>query len=108
MHPGEVEMGDERKSMTDIAINSAIAETQGWIYYDGWHDPGHDIELPDYCNDLNAMRDAEMSLNHHERCRYAELIFNSVSGPEWRFDAITGLCRLRAENFLVTKGLWKP
>ena len=58
--------------MTDLRINQLIAEHCGWkfITFDiGWHVVG-DFEvkakIPDYCNDLNIMRKAELSLWHDE------------------------------------------
>jgi hypothetical protein len=63
--------------VTDEEINKAIAEACGWQFKEvfessfsdpskkvsrgkKWHSPtGYQTNLPDYCNDLNAMHEAE-------------------------------------------------
>jgi hypothetical protein len=58
--------------MTDEQINAAIAEECGWIYYDGWHHPDGSTELPDFCVDLNAMRNVEKHVE--DRNKYLNVL----------------------------------
>jgi hypothetical protein len=62
--------------MTDSGKRIAIAEACGWKFSSGtWWKPdgryssgweGHE-ELLDYINDLNAMHEAEKTLNHEQK-----------------------------------------
>jgi len=115
--------------MTDEQINAAIAEACGWVKVDAkvirernfaqwllrdgqwWrHDENREIAqidgLPNYCNDLNAMHEAEEVLlsgsgpgiwecfRNKLRCKYGE-------------DDIHATARQRAEAFLRTLGKWE-
>lgn len=115
--------------MTDEEINVAIAEACGWrnvrelddIYPDGsvaagiWRqgaDPADSQEraIPDYCNDLNAMHEAEKVLSAAQR--YANLRNLSQDWRSWNDGtAYLAICyataRQRAEAFLRTIGKWK-
>jgi hypothetical protein len=108
--------------MTDEQINIAIAEACGWS---GFSSAGYagsiqygrkplsshaSWELPNYCNDLNAIHEAEMSLPVEE--------FNgqewdqSRSEYRWRLRLIClhpchATARERAEAFLRTIGKWE-
>lgn len=70
----------------------------------------HEKELPDYLNDLNAMRDAEKTLSELECERYDETLLNmepdtfGCSAGGWTFFRSSAQ---RAEVFLKVKGLWK-
>jgi hypothetical protein len=119
--------------MTDDQINIAIAEACGWTdcehvealglckgkhenvlpqYFFGYS------QLPDYCNDLNAIHDAEISLSGDglecslNEARYGEALFRVINptkdGAGTRdFDKITATARQRAEAFLRTLGKWE-
>jgi hypothetical protein len=78
--------------MTDQEINAAIAE---WL---GWQD--------NYCNDLNAMHEAEKVLVKmpEKRITYAHYLMNATC-KEWA--AFHATARQRAEAFLRALGLWK-
>lgn len=112
--------------MTDNEIRIAIAEKCGWKLDDGgihYRDPegfyrptGSMLNfkaggLPDYPNDLNAMHEAEKTLNNEKVnlwYRYA----NELSFGVWRDslpDAhlINATARQRAEAFCRTLGIWK-
>jgi hypothetical protein len=72
--------------MTKDQINKTIATVCGWTLFctktvDGkvvhYGHPkhlnnGYEIPIPDYCNDLNAMHEAEKSLNFDEVYNYGE------------------------------------
>ena len=69
--------------MTDEQINIAIAEVCGWKYEknethapDGAFWWSKKPEFPDYCNDLNAMHEAEMVLsNYHKVIKNQSVIY---------------------------------
>jgi hypothetical protein len=104
--------------MTDDEINQAIAEACGWTQFtrigingsNGWM---HGIppdgygpfeEIPDYCNDLNAMHEAEKVLTDDQR---------SIFYPRWlggfmsRTGPIYATAYQRAEAFVRTLGKWE-
>ena len=88
--------------MTNEQINIAIAEACGWA-----HAVVEPYAFPDYCNDLNAMHEAEKLLisevgnlapyNKH-------LAHATCASGEPRYHATA---RQRAEAFLRTIGKWK-
>ena len=101
--------------MTDEQINQRIAEVCGWTQFkpigissclhgvppDGY---GPFEEIPDYCNDLNAMHEAEKVLTDDQR---------SIFYPRWlggfmsRIGPIYATAYQRAEAFLRTLGKWE-
>ena len=101
------------KPMTNNSINIAIAEACGWKHeFDGnyedpeWYwippnDPDGDGEPPDYCNDLNAMHEAEKVLIKKHYDSYEHRLGMTVNRP-WHATA-----RQRAEAFLRTIGKWE-
>ncbi len=117
--------------MTDNEIRIAIAEACGWKWIASYH--GYEwalkgpngcivrcwdgergfanTELPDYPNDLNAMRDAEGILNTQQQVHYGEILEAiTKSHRHWkhvRFDLAHATARQRAEAFLRTLGKWK-
>lgn len=114
--------------MTDEQINRTIAEACGWteIQDSGvWHHhklwgypplkPGQGGNsfhyLPDYCNDLNAMAQAEKTLtNVSDAAEYSFLLEDMENMIEdWvPYRTLWSLSpRQRAEAFLKTLGLWK-
>lgn len=99
--------------MTDTEINTAIAEACGWTDCEecscgtkitAWPPfySGHKKHIPDYCNDLNAMHEAEEALNYRELCDMEESIQYHHAVTPFRATA-----RQRAEAFLRTIGKWK-
>lgn len=98
--------------MTDQEINIAIAEACGWKPHysgDGFGEhpiyaPRQMVRLPDYCNDLNAMHEAESSeairRNLFDYC----MTLQNITGGELFFHATAGQ---RAEAFLRTLGKWR-
>lgn len=111
--------------MTDQEINIAIAEACGWhhiIKDDEWGPdralkPDQKFEMgcaftniPDYCNDLNSMHEAEKVLTADQK--YANLRFIAPDWKDWTdgkaYLKITyATARERAEAFLRTLGKWK-
>lgn len=78
--------------MNDEQINIAIADASGlpWV---------------DYCNDLNAMHEAEGTLKIMKKIEMERLLEREIIGSDyliWRATA-----RQRAEAFLRTLGKWK-
>ena len=59
-------------------------------------------KIPDYCNDLNAMHEAEHHLSYEERKQYCMTLCD-ITGSDWGLsDAAT-----RASAFLITIGKWE-
>ena len=112
--------------MTNEQINIAIAEACGWKYEknethapDGAFWWSKNPEFPDYCNNLNAMHEAESRFisDSSSAMTYAMLLLR-VRGlavvseyDELNFDYCWHAChataRQRAEAFLKTIGKWK-
>jgi hypothetical protein len=95
--------------MTNEQINIAIFEIFGWKWEpeknsffhaeNGRLNPKY---APDYCNDLNAMHEAEMTLNSEQLQEYYESL-GLING--WKYASSTA--RQRSEEFLKTIGKWK-
>jgi hypothetical protein len=108
--------------MTNEQINIAIAEECGWtkVFSDEWG-PLRGLKsgdkfytgcaftiVPDYCNDLNAMHDAEKALNPIKASEYARMLTSIAWESEQPvFAPMTATARQRAEEFLRTLGKWK-
>lgn len=102
--------------MTPEAQIIAIAEACGWIktYEEGedegcgkwfWHKGNQNLKRPpDYCNDLNAMHEAEKVLESNQEQSYFELL-HDIAGNLKFYRATAAQ---RAEAFLKTLNLWKP
>jgi len=80
--------------MTDEQINAAIRKAI--------HADEHWMIEKDYCNDLNAMHQAEWSLTDDQLWRMAREI--ERNDEQWYFRATA---RQRAEAFLRTLGKWE-
>jgi len=93
--------------MSDDEINAAIAESLGWSLVGtsirAGRPPGADYVgsefIPNYCNDLNAMHEAENAILDTDLFYHYSL---HISGPLLRANA-----RQRAEAFLRTLGKWE-
>jgi hypothetical protein len=117
--------------MTNEQINIAIAEVRGWtdcvfveslkltkglpppnnppIY--GAYENGM-AQLPNYCNDLNVIHEAEKVLNDEQWLEYREELRNVVLGgirmvSQWCKADLHATARQRAEAFLKTIGKWE-
>jgi len=100
--------------MTNNQINAAIAVACGWKavcvtaasgFYKGF-DNGAKLrpDLPDYCNDLNAMHEAESWLSPIDMDHYIDVLGDMFDNA-WAFALATA--RQRAEAFLRTLGKWE-
>lgn len=99
--------------MTDEQINQRIAEACGWKGNLICRDMEGNLwpsEPPNYCDDLNAMHEAEKTLMQNGNWRMGEYearLFNSaeeVNNVSLYFHATA---RQRAEAFLRTLGKWE-
>ena len=106
--------------MTNEQINGAIAEARGWTDVSdkipspgecgGWaygrmrgvNPEGYRVNVPDYCNDLNAMHEAEKRLNSEQWVAYGKELSRLKVFP-----MVHATARQRAESFLRTLGKWE-
>jgi len=111
--------------MTNEQINIAIAKACGWnpppegmgnmthggskfMSSEEWRK----AHIPNYCNDLNAMHEAEKILTGKQRIIYADQLCIIWTGrddraiPIW-FWITEATARQRAEAFLKTLGKWE-
>ena len=107
--------------MTDNEINIAIAEACGYTFDgDKWQRGGvrimwqhYNRELgysdpPDYCNDLNAMHEAEKTLGDRLFVYRNILALIVIDDPTNRYnEPAFATARQRAEAFLRTLGKWE-
>ena len=113
--------------MTNRKINKAIAEHLGWkeldFHLDGKHILGDrprffngeivsytvDQYVPDYCNDLNAMAEAEELLSNEQLQTYFYVlrpVVESTAKPG-RGYVFTAKASQRAKAFVITIEKWK-
>lgn len=114
--------------MTDQEINIAISELCGWTCcepkpqvkdspFARWA-KGDEIRefrnLPDFCHDLNAMREAMLALNCLHRNRFVFELMGVLNirddqspEPSDMFEFANATARQRAEAFLLTLGKWQ-
>lgn len=95
--------------MSDEQINIAIAGECKIISKDQWgllFRTLHGIvrNCPDYCNDLNAMHEAEKMLTSEQVTSYVDLL--EFMNERWATPAF-GTAAQRAEAFLRTLGKWE-
>jgi len=109
--------------MTDEAINKAIAEFDGYksvVFNKGWkgwifaRNSEVQVNIPDYCNDLNAMRKVLLKLiSTEQQNQYinniAEVCWADVSRSNNQvvFNQLTASARQQAIAFVKTIGKWK-
>ena len=104
--------------MTNEQINTAIAEACGWDSDDiarGYALCQFSENVPDYCNDLNAMHEAEKVFTYEEAQQFeGELC--GICGSEnlhkeyplpFEFSVAHATASQRAEAFLKTIGKWE-
>ena len=102
--------------MKNEQINIAIAEACGWkkvegeeCFFDNGIEQIYIENIPDYCNDLNAMHEAEKILTGKQRTIYADqlcIIWTGLADravPIW-FWITEATAQQRAEAFLKTIG----
>jgi hypothetical protein len=113
--------------MTKEQINIAIAQACGFYQEEPWldgrecwghknHPPHVGFEqIPDYCNDLNAMHEAEATLDFEQAELFedelCDVTFKNNDGLEnplpCRFSVCHATAKQRAEAFLRTLNLWE-
>lgn len=99
--------------MTDEQINQRIAEACGWKGNLICRDMEGNLwpsEPPNYCDDLNAMHEAEKTLMQNGNWRMGEYearLFNSVEEVNNVSLYFHATARQRAEAFLRTLGKWE-
>jgi hypothetical protein len=93
--------------MTNEQINKVIAETCGWIERPTCTDfLGNPLLPPDYCNDLNAMREVMLTLNDKQGFGFLwHLNDMGFVGGDW--ELLTLDSQVLAEAFLRTLGKWE-
>ena len=84
--------------------------------YVGYGSLGHRYALPNYLNDLNAMREAENRLNYYQLSTYEDMLVKVVNAGDsatwwyedsgYRLAVIRATAAQRAEAFLRTLNLW--
>jgi hypothetical protein len=104
--------------MTDEAINKAIAEFDGYksvVFNKGWkgwifaRNSEVQVNIPDYCNDLNAMAKSEDLLSNEQLQTYFSVlrpVVESTAKPG-RGYVFTAKASQRAKAFVKTIGKWK-
>lgn len=94
--------------MTNEQINIAIAEACGWKGNLIDRDMEGNLwprDIPSYCNDLNAMHEAEKMINTDELFEeYYLALYDATLSTIW---PVCATARQRAEAFLRTLGKWK-
>ena len=97
----------------------AIAEACGYVrgketevpYRDIWTHEGQtfcDCDLPDYLNDLNAMREAWNTLNPVQQHTAINHLERMLNGPcDTKLRVVNATASQRAEAFLRTIGKWE-
>jgi hypothetical protein len=98
--------------MTSEQINIAIAEAFGWkhiAFNRGWIKAGDgetQCVIPNYCNDLNAMHEAEKTLDDYQYFNYCRHHLPDTQRSEMA-QGRTATAHQRAEAFLKTIGRWE-
>ena len=90
--------------MTDDQINQAIAKACGIVGKSGEiykTSEGWVVDCPQFCTDLNAMHEAEKTMDEEQWHDYVEHV-----GGRWE-QAMHATARQRAEAFLRTLGKWE-
>lgn len=101
--------------MTDEQINIAIAEYRGWqilepevhrafTYHWAIEPDGSKSILPDCCNDLNLIHEAEKVLTSEQVTSYVYLL--ELMNERWATPAFATASQ-RAKAFVETIGKWK-
>ena len=108
--------------MTPEQIRIAVAEACGYkVFSWGIEHPdgttqgrGYDrVEslIPDYPADLNAIHEAEMTLNQEEYSKFTDFLYDiecrAVESEKRRWAWLSSPALARCEAFLRVKGLWK-
>jgi hypothetical protein len=101
--------------MTNEQINRAIAEAYGWTDCNEYIGKPPILKMdqynrsfPNYAECLNAMHEAEKTLNPIKAAEYARMLTSIAWQSEQPvFAPMTATARQRAEAFLRTIGKWE-
>ena len=110
--------------MSEEEINIAIAEYRGWqilepevhkaiTYHWAIEPDGSKSILPDYCNDLNLMREAEKLLDDDQWLEYMlnlqDVLQRDPNRGKWIVcqDNMQATASQLAKAFVITIGKWK-
>lgn len=111
---------EEVKKLTDDELNKKIAIFDGWEYVpekigdDQWalfrdgHWKGGEQDIPDYCNDLNAIYKVVLGLTENQQqMKYNQYMYDVVGGKnitliQWGWAFLMATARQRAEAFILT------
>ena len=100
--------------MSDEQINIAIAEARGWEPLpEGHFHPDNPLgqTMPNYCNDLKAMHEAEKMLTERQWDEYERVLRLVCDGCSYYEGAgkelLNATAAQRAEAFLRTLGKWE-
>lgn len=96
---------EQVKAMSDEDLRIKVSELCGWkcvrrsgSWIVGWMDnPSKDEEVPDYCEDLNAMHEAEKNLRDRQWVVYGQNLDRLGIFP-----MVHATARKRAEAFVLT------
>jgi hypothetical protein len=91
--------------MTNEQINIAIAKACGWA-----HPSVQPYAFPDYCNDLNAIHEAEKTLTADQFEQYRWVLWDmckQLTVKEWYRAHLSATARQRAEALLKTLEKWE-
>jgi hypothetical protein len=89
-------------AVTDHQINIAIAEICAWS-----HESAPPYSFPDYCNDLNAMHEAEKLLKYDSENTWLTGGYSLFVQALPYGNEIRATSRQRAEAFLRALNKWK-
>ena len=99
--------------MNQADQNRAIAIALGWAFLSGGEKPYGKtpdllgcLPIPDYCNDLNAMHEAEKVLTDDEAYAYSRALQEITRSVIIGSAVISATAAQRAEAFLKTLNLW--
>ena len=97
--------------MTNEQINIAIVEACGWkqvegeeCFFDNGTEQVYIENIPDYCNDLNAMHEAEKVLEEKRLVWKYEMTLTRNGGNGFNWSKIHATALQRAKAFLKTLG----
>ena len=98
--------------MNNKQINTTIAEACGWDSDDiarGYTLCQFSENVPDYCNDLNAMHEAEKKLTEKRLQTYLDFLADAPRDDVYQTwtGSVFATARQRAEAFLRTIGKWE-
>lgn len=99
----EIQMTPESQRIAIATACGIYRPTGDTCYGPRWYEVWIN-SIPDFCNDLNAMHEAEKALSDDQRREYVVILCRMF---DLGFKSITATAAQRAEAFLRTLNLWK-